>query len=272
MSQQAPEGLVAHGASIKPVFENNLATWALFTAYTLTQPSEAFPEKERSMLRESALRALKWALNSQGKGGGWGYTVTAASDTWVTSWGAMALLAAKDAGVDVPRLNIGYILQWIDSVTDKKDFHLGYSPTQMAKVNLTGNETYAHHDTLSALGSLVRLQLEGKPSSTYAAADKLLDKDLPNSDQLRRDYCYWYFGTVYTSYHEQRRGSLWNLWSQALLREEVSLQDSADTCALGSYPVNERWCAMGGRVYAASMNALTLAQVLGTRPAPPAKK
>jgi hypothetical protein len=272
MSQQAPDGLVAHGSSIKPVFENNLATWALFTAYTLTQPGEAFPEKERSMLRESALRALKWALNAQGKGGGWGYTVGATSDTWVTSWGAMALLAAKDAGVDVPRLNISYILQWIDSVTDKKDFHLGYAPAQMAKVNLAGNETYAHHDTLSALGSLVRLQLEGKPSSTYAAADKMLDKDLPNSDQLRRDYCYWYFGTVYTSYHEQRRGTLWNLWSQSLLREEVTLQDSADTCALGSYPVTERWCAMGGRVYSASMNALTLAQILGTRPAPPPKK
>jgi hypothetical protein len=48
----------------------------------------------------------------------------------------MALLAARDVGVDVPKVNLGYILQWMDSVTDKKDFHLGYAPAQMTKVNI----------------------------------------------------------------------------------------------------------------------------------------
>ncbi|MBI3855830.1 MAG: hypothetical protein HY293_09090, partial [Planctomycetes bacterium] len=272
LSQQAPEGLVAHGASIKPVYENNVAAWALFTAAQLIQPGESFTEKDRTQLRESALRSLKWALTAQTKGGGWGYTVGANSDTWVTAWGAMAMLAAKDAGVELPKVNTGYILQWLDSVTDKKDFHLGYAPAQMGKVNLSGNEAYHHHDTLSALGSLVRLQLEGKPSSTYAAADKLLEKDLPNPDPMRRDYCYWYFGTVFTSYHEQRRGALWTLWTQSFLREALSLQDSADTCALGSFTAQERWSAMGGKVYSSSINALTLAQILNLRPAPPAKK
>jgi serine/threonine protein kinase len=272
VAQQGPDGLIAHGASIKPVFENNLATWALFSAAQIIQPSEAFPDKDRSMLRETALRSLKWALTAQAKGGGWGYTVGAASDTWVTSWGAMACLAARDAGVEIPKLNLGYLLVWLDSVTDKKDFHLGYNPTQMGKVNLTGNETYVHHDTLSALGSLARLQIEGKPSSTYAAADKQIEKDLPNPDPLRRDYCYWYFGTVYASFHEQRRGVLWTQWTQALLREQLALQEATDTCTMGSFPVTERWCAMGGRVYASAMNALTLTQLIGTRPTPPTKK
>src|SRR6185436_13776045 len=180
LAQQTPEGLIAHGQSIKPVFENLLAVWALFTAYQLAPAGDSFTEKDRVAMREIALRGLRWALNSQAKGGGWGYTVGATSDTWVTSWGAMAMLAAKDVGVDIPKISSGYLLAWLDSVTDKKDFHLGYSPTQMLKVNLSGNEAYNHHDTLSALGSLVRLQLEGKPSSTYAAADKLLEKDLPN--------------------------------------------------------------------------------------------
>jgi hypothetical protein len=184
----------------------------------------------------------------------------------------MAMLAARDAGVDVPKINQGYILQWLDTVTDKKDFHFGYMPAQMGKVNLSGNENYLNHDTLSALGSLVRLQIEGKPSSTYAAADKLLEKDLPNSDPLRRDYSYWYFGTLFTAFHEQRRGALWTQWTQALLREELTLQESTDSCALGSFPITERWSQMGGKVYAASMNALTLSQILGTRPVLPPKK
>jgi predicted Ser/Thr protein kinase len=271
-AQQGPEGLIAHGQSIKPVFENSLAAWALFTAYQLAPPGESFTEKDRTAMREVALRSLKWALNSQTRGAGWGYTVGANSDTWVTSWGAMMLLAAKDVGVDIPKLNSGYILQWLDSVTDRKDFHLGYMPAQMGKVNLSGNEAFHHHDTLSALGSLVRLQLEGKPSATYAAADKLLEKDLPNSDPLRRDYCYWYFGTVFMSYHEQRRGALWTLWSQSLLREELTLQESADSCLLGSFPVTDRWAAMGGKVYAGAMNALTLSHLMNLRPAPPVKK
>src|SRR6185369_16000893 len=271
-AQQTPEGLIAHGQSIKPVFENNVAAWTLFTATQLIPSGDSFTEKDRAAIRDAALRSLKWALNAQARGAGWGYTVGATSDSWVTSWGAMMLLAAKDAGVEIPKLSTGYVLAWMDSVTDKRDFHLGYTPSQMGKVNLTGNEAYQHHDTLSALGSLVRLQLEGKPSSTYAAADKLLEKDLPNPDPMRRDYCYWYFGTVFMSYHEQRRGSLWTMWTQSLLRELLTLQESADSCALGSLPVAERWSAMGGKVYASAMNALTLSQLLNTRPAPPAKK
>ena len=268
LAQQAPEGLITHGTSARPIFENHLAIWALFSAAQLIGPTEAFSEKDRATLREAALRALKWSLNNQGKGGGWGSAVGAASDTWVTSWGAIALLAAKDAGVDIPKLNLGYILQWYDTVTDKKDFHIGFAPTSMGKIT---NDTYTHHETLSAFGSLARMQIEGKPSSTYAAADKLIEKDLPNPDPLRRDYCYWYFATVYTAFHEQKRGTLWTQWTQALLREELSLQETADTCAMGSFPNAERWSASGGRIYGAAMNALTLAQVMGTRPAPALK-
>jgi hypothetical protein len=267
--QQQADGSISHGQTIKPVYENNVAAWALFTAAQLIQTSDAFGDKDRTNLRESALRSLKWALNNQAKGAGWGYTVGANSDTWVTSWGAMALLAARDVGVDVPKINLGYILQWMDSVTDKKDFHMGFAPTLMGKIT---SDTFQHHDTLSAFGSLVRLQIEGKPSSTYAAADKLVEKDLPNADPMRRDYCYWYFGTVYTAYHEQKRGTLWTLWTQSLLREFVSLQESADTCTMGSYPATERWSGLGGRVYGVAMNALTLTQVAGTRPAPATMK
>ncbi|MBV8878397.1 MAG: protein kinase [Planctomycetaceae bacterium] len=269
MAQQAPEGLITHGTSTRPVFENHLATWALFTAAQLIGPTEAFSEKDRSNLREAALRSLKWSLNAQGKGGGWGSAVGATSDTWVTSWGALAMLAAKDAGVDLPRINLGYVLQWYDSVTDKKDFHLGFAPTVMGKVT---SDSFTHHETLSAFGSLARLQIEGKPSSTYAAADKLIEKDLPNADPMRRDYCYWYFATVFTAFHEQRRGTLWNQWTQALLREELTLQEMADTCTLGSFPNAERWSASGGRIYGAAMNALTLTQVMGTRPPPAVSK
>ena len=81
-----------------------------------------------------------------------------------------------------------------------------------------------------------------------------------------------YFATVFTAFHEQRRGTLWNQWTQALLREELTLQEMADTCTLGSFPNAERWSASGGRIYGAAMNALTLTQVMGTRPPPAVSK
>jgi hypothetical protein len=186
----------------------------------------------------------------------------------VTSWGALALLSAREAGVEIPKINLGYILAWYDSVTDKKDAHLGYTPQQMGRVNLSGNENYQHHDTLTAFGSLARMQIEGRPSNSYAMADKLLERDLPNPDPLRRDYCYWYFGTLFTAQREQRKGAGWSTWTQALGRELVSLQEATDNCSMGSFSPQERWTAMGGKVYTAAMNALTLTQILATRPAP----
>jgi hypothetical protein len=115
--------------------------------------------------------------------------------------------------------------------------------------------------------------MEGRPSVSYAAADKLLERDLPNPDPLRRDYCYWYFGTLFTAHREQRKGPGWTAWTQALGRELYTLQDPSDGCSLGSFPVQERWSLSGGRPYGAAMNILSLSQVLGTRPpAVPSKK
>lgn len=268
ISHQAADGMISNGATAKPVLENHLAVYALFTAAQLIPASSQWSDAERGAVREAALKALRWDLTVQTKGGGWGYVPAAPSDTWVTSWGAMALLAGREAGVDIPKPNLAYILQWYDSVTDKKDAHLYYSPQVTGKVNLTGNETYGHHDTLTAFASLARLQIEGRPSASYAAADKFIEKDLPNPDPLRRDYAYWYFGTLFTAHREQRKGAGWTTWTQSLGRELLTLQDVADNCSLGSFPVQERWAAMGGKAYGAVMNALSLTQMLGTRPVP----
>jgi hypothetical protein len=267
LSQQQPDGAIAHGSTIKPVFENLLAVYALFTAAASITPGEAFTDKDKAALKEGALRALKAALAVQNKGAGWGYTPMAPSDSWVTSWGAAALLAARDAGVEIPRINLQWILTWFDSATDKKDFHLGYTPKEMGKVNLAGLEMYLHHDTLSAFGGLMRSQIEGKPSATVAVADKLVMLDLANPDPLRRDFCYWYLATSFLVQRDKRTGSGWTAWTQSVVRESLTLQQTTDTCTLGSWLPDERWSPMGGKPYATAMNALLLEQVLSLAPA-----
>jgi hypothetical protein len=268
LAAQKPDGHIAAGTTVKPVFEHLLATYALVTMLVSAPPAS---DKDRMTLRDASQRAVKWALANQTKGGGWGYTTQATSDTWVTSWGGLALVSARDAGIEIPKLNLNYLIQWYESVTDKTDLHLGYTPQQMGKVNLPGNEAFLGHDTLSAFGGLVRFGVEGKPTTALVAAEKTLQRDLPNPDPNRRDYAYWHWGTVFLAQREQRKGAQWTSWSNAAYREISALGETADTCALGSFPPNDRWGVSGGRVYATAMNALTLAAAGGLRPPVPAK-
>jgi len=263
LSVQQPDGQFVSGATAKPVFEHLVATAAALTTLQAAPPPG---EKERNALHDAAFRAVRWALAHQAKGGGWGYTVQAPSDTWVSSWGGLALLAARDLGIEVPKTNLAWLVQWYDGVTDKADLHLGYTPQQTGPVNLTGNEAFQGHETLSAFGSLVRAGIEGRSTNAAMVAEKALVRDLPNPDPNRRDYCYWHWGTVFLVHREQRKGSQWSAWSNALYREIAALQEPADTCALGSFPPNDRWGIAGGRVYATSFNALSLAWAAGVRP------
>jgi len=117
----------------------------------------------------------------------------------------------------------------------------------------------------------MRMQIEGKASNTVAAADRFVGTDLPNSDPMRRDFCYWYLGTVFQVQREQRKGTGWSQWSQSAARETISLQQMTDTCALGSWVPDDRWSSMGGKVYVTAVNALTMEQLLGLLPAKAAK-
>jgi serine/threonine-protein kinase len=267
LSHQDPDGHFASGQStIKPVFEHLAALLAAGAVLQTVPAGSAYPERDRTALRDAVLRGVRWALGVQAKGGGWGYTAAAPSDSWVTSWGAHALLTARDAGLEIPKMNLGWIVQWFDATTDKADLHVGYSPSNMGRVNLPGNEAFLHHDTLSAYAGLLRMSIDGKSQGTILAAEKNVERDLPSGDPLRRDFAYWWVGTVFLAQRDQRKGTAWERWSNALAREILALQETADTCALGSLPAVDRWSAHGGKVYAAAAAALALEVAAGVKP------
>ena len=74
------------------------------------------------------------------------------------------------------------------------------------RVNLSGNEMFLGHETLSALGGLARMQAEGRANATVAYMEKAIVRDLPSGDPIRRDYVYWYAGTLFMAHREQRKG------------------------------------------------------------------
>jgi serine/threonine-protein kinase len=266
-SQQKPDGLISHGVSVKPMYEHLVATYALATALSAAPVGESWTDKDRAALRERVQRALRHAALHQQKGAGWGYLVdNTASDSWVTSWGGLMYAAAREAGLEVPAPAVSSVLQWFTSVTDKTDLHVGYTPAQMGKVSLPGQEAFSHHETLSAAAGTVRLLLEGRATTPVAAAERLISRDLASAEPARRDYSYWYSGTVFLALRDQRKGADWGHWTLAATRESLAAQDALDGCLLGSWPPNDRWGVAGGRVYATAINALLLEWASGLRP------
>jgi serine/threonine-protein kinase len=260
LRQQGTTGQIATQDSDKPVLEHLLATWALGSSVLATGGAGGTAgDRDRNRLREGARRALQYALDLELKGGGWGYAPSAAAgDTWVTVWGGLALLASKDAGLEVPRPHLTGLLRWLDGVTDRTDLHVGEAPDRMGKVDLDGTESFVQHETLGAAGGFLRLLVEGKPGPGVGAAQKALIKDLPSSDPAARDFGYWHWGTLFMAQREVRRGALWSRWSSGVSRELLPLQETGDTCALGSWLPRDRWGAYGGTVYSTALAALTL--------------
>jgi hypothetical protein len=270
LMQQGPAGQIATPESDKPVHEHLLATWALASGLLATGGAGGTAvDRDRTRLREGARRALRYALDLQAKSGGWSYAPPAtAGDTWVTVWGGLALLASKDAGLEVPRPSLAGLVRWLDSVTDRTDLHVGEAPDRMGKVDLDGTESFVHHETLGAAGGYLRLLVEGKPGPAVGAAQRALIKDLPSADPAARDFGYWHWGTLYMAQREARRGALWGRWSSGISRELLPLQETGDTCALGSWLPRDRWGAHGGTIYSTALSALTLEIQSGIKPLP----
>ncbi|HLY74667.1 MAG TPA: prenyltransferase/squalene oxidase repeat-containing protein, partial [Planctomycetota bacterium] len=258
-AHQEPSGLIRLGESDHSVLEHEMAAWALSMALLMTGPAGSpAAEVERANLREAAQRAIRQTLALEQKEGGWSAAPGGPVDTWTTSWSGLALLTARDAGLEVPRAILNGILNWLSSVTDAGDLRVKLTPDQTDKLDLAGTESFSDHPTLSASGAFLRLVLEGKPAAGTLAAERFLSRDLPAKEENARDYSYWTWGTLFMAQRTQRRGALWTVWSGALFRELLPLQESRGTCALGAFPPSDRWGTIGGTVYATAMNAITL--------------
>jgi serine/threonine-protein kinase len=261
VSRQQPDGSIVAAGSTRPVLEHLIATAALCSV------AASMPAKDAAAMHEAARHAVKYALACQAKSSGWGYVAAPpAPDSWVTSWGALALLTARDAGMEIPKPALTGPLQWFDSVTDRGDFHVGYNPTVSGKVHYLVNATYLNHETLSASAGLVRWVLEGKTSGPITAAERFLQRDPPNAELQRRDFCYAFWATLFMAQRYQRKGPDWSFWVMAAERMLLPLQESADTCALGSWAPADRWGMLGGKTYAVAVNTLTLEVAAGARP------
>ena len=227
-SANEENGLISRAGS-QEMYNHGFATLALAEAYGISKR----PEVER-VLR----RAVNLIVRCQNRRGGWRYNpVPADDDITVTGCQLMALRAADNAGINVPRKTIQKGAEYIESCYSYGGF--GYQPGGSPNTPRTG------------IGVLL-LQLLGKEDSEKVKKGVEYLKKHP----LRHPGHYFFYGTYYCAQAMfQFGGADWKAWNREMTKELLRLQVKTPGREQGSWPQTG---SAGGKVFATAMALLAL--------------
>jgi hypothetical protein len=173
------------GNKSSEMYNHAIGALALAEAYGLTK-DEA--------LKAPLERVVKYVQKAQDKtSGGWRYTAGAkGGDTSVTGWQMMALISARMAGIEVDEKSIKLGRHWLKTVScGPAAGHYGYN-TRKATPTMTAVSMFCQQ----------LLQLPPHDPRMIASA-AYIGKTMPNPK--RRDYYYWYYGTLSLARQPGRR-------------------------------------------------------------------
>lgn len=211
------------------------------------------PEQDRR-IRQKLEKAIGLIIRAQdmkdqgdaGQFGGWRYEPESRdSDLSVTIWQLLALRAAKNAGIDVPKAAIEKAVRYL-----KKS----YSTTDRGKRKHEGGTCRyqpGHQPTYAASAAgLLALQICGQYDSPEVAgsADWLMD------EELNWDGRHFFYGTYYYAQGMYQRGG--EYWEHA--RQEVSRLLLEKQKPDGSWIAGNGEEQNAGRVYCTAMGILSL--------------
>ncbi len=253
MSKQDPEGCLASRNAQKYMYSHATAALALAEAYAMSGSR---------LLVDQAQKAADFTVAAQNRGKGWRYSFRCGdNDTSVTFWAAWGLFVARKAGLRVPDAALEGARAWVEEVTEEAYGRVGYTHKGTGKVFVPGlNENFDHHESLTAMGALVRMAAGGRlgePQVTMGL--DLLLRDKPSWGRNSTDFYYWHLGTMAMFQHDGPEGRRWKAWNEDVKKALIENQRLAGAgCETGSWAPVGRWCGEGGRVYATAINALTL--------------
>jgi hypothetical protein len=196
------ESFPSHG----PMYGHGFAT--VFVA-------ECYGSTPRPEIRDKLSRAVKLIVNTQNDQGGWRYfPQRMPADISVTVAQLMALRAARNAGIDVPRETIDRSVGYL-----KKSQN---SDGGFAYMLETGRESQFPRSAAAVVG----LQSAGiYEAPEVAKGITYLFQFLPKKGTVRRDRSYYFYGHYYAAIAMwQAGGDSWSQWYPAIRDELVSLQ------------------------------------------------
>jgi len=176
--------------------------------------AECYGMSKRPELREKLAAAVKLIINTQNKDGGWRYQPQRHdADISVTICQVMALRAAKNAGLHVPKETID---RCIDYVKRSQNADGGFA------YMIQGGESAFPR---SAAGVVALYSAGVYEGPEIAKGLEYLDRFRPQEGVQRRETSYYYYGHYYAvqaMWHAG--GKKWNLWYPAVRDEFIGRQ------------------------------------------------
>jgi len=191
------------------------------------------------------LRAQAVAKNDKKHEGGWRYNPDSPdSDLSVVSWQLIALKAAKNAGIDVPKEAIDKAVAYI-----KRCYHQDGSNKSKGYFCYTPGENNMRFG--SAAGGFFCLQICGQYDApeVKAAADYFLECNIPGLQEKE----HFYYGMYYYAQGMFQRGEKYAERAREVVRELLLERQQPD----GSWPLGVR-DDEGGKVYVTSLAMLSM--------------
>lgn len=204
-------------------------------------------EAQDKLIRERCRKAIDLILRAQRlpknehNRGGWRYTPDAAdSDMSVTCWQVMALRAARNAGMDVPKESIDLAVRYIKSL---------YSGDRPGRAGF-GYAGKGSEISTTAEG-LLALQVCGDYDSeeVKGASERLLQKGLSAGDK------WFYYTAYYMAQGMYQRGEKFSTEGRRMIADAVLPLQRAE----GSWEAESGEERQGGKVYSTSLAVLSLA-------------
>jgi len=252
IEQQNRDGIMRGSEWATWIYGHVMAANALCEAYALTREDR---------YREPAQLALEYIDSARNPDGGWRYDPYAKlSDTSVTTWCVLALDAARRGELHVEDESIQGARKWVESMTDRKTWRVGYTRRGEPMVSENVNATSVR--TSTAGGILIRV-LTGEPkwSKPVKGGAKRVVEVLPAWDRTKGpiDLYYWFFATTAL---KKAGGGPWGKWSRRLRPTlEKNLHQPGTGARAGSLDPVGSWGKHGGRIMTTAFCALCLAQL-----------
>ncbi|MCK6491394.1 MAG: prenyltransferase [Planctomycetes bacterium] len=228
LRQARPDGLIhQQGDGSAPMYNHGLATLAL---------AEVWGESAEPKVRETLRRAVDLIVSTQNQRGGWRYQPRADDDDLsVTVMQLMALRAAKDAGLLVPKdcidLGIAYVKSCHNPRAQGKDGGFAYTPGGGSGPGRTG-------------AGVTSLQVAGnyRAGEVQEGVAYLLGFQPLGSEEVKEHSWYaWYYATM-GIYQAQSAGpwgrEAWRRWYPAMVGHLCRTQHDTGRWGDGVYPTS----------------------------------
>jgi hypothetical protein len=225
----------------KGMYDQGIVTLALAEALG----AEVDPNR-RTRIHAELAKAVKVILDAQAvakpetHAGGWRYGPKAAdSDLSLTGWNALALRAAQDVGVDVPKEAVQKAVGFVLRCYNEKETGFSYQPQGGAQIGPTG------------IGVLSLYLLDGGDRPERAKGAAFLASHPVNDDTPFPYYAMYYA----TQAANQAGGPVWDAVSKGSF-ERLLAKQNRDGPHAGAWPKSNQ---EPGEVYSTAMAVLTLA-------------